>query len=114
MRIKPLPISWLIHTITYEEFTSNKDDWGNPVYQAPVTVECVRIDESTVFSRDTTQKKIVAEAVIFVDAVNSSALPKFKEQSVITFNGKRHVLQKVVPCYYPNQNKVHHYELEVI
>ncbi|PIC65338.1 minor capsid protein [Sporosarcina sp. P13] len=114
MRIKPLPKSWLIHTIVYEEYTRNKDDWGNLVYKRPVNIRFVRFDESTVFSRDNTQTKIIAEAVVFIDAANSSPVPEFTEQSVITFGGKRYILKKVVPCYYPNQNKVHHWELEVI
>ena len=113
MRVKPLPKSWLIHTIEYKAFTGQKDDWGNPVYDDPVLINFVRVDESTVFSRDTTQTKIVANAVIFVDGV-SSTVPVFKEESKIRFNGKDLTLKKIVPCYYPQQNEIHHYELEVV
>ncbi|MER2172168.1 MAG: putative minor capsid protein [Psychrobacillus psychrodurans] len=114
MRVKPLPKSWLIHTIEYKGFTGQKDSWNKPVYDAPIPISFVRVDSSTVFSRDTTQTKIVANAVIFVDAVNSNPIPIFKEESKITFNGKDLTLKKIIPCYYPQQNEVRHYELEVV
>jgi hypothetical protein len=114
MRVKPLPKSWLIHTIEYKAFTGQKDDWGKPVYAVPVTINFVRVDESRVFSRDTTQTKIVANAVIFVDTVNSNPIPLFKEESKITFKGKEMTLKKIVPCYHPRKDELRHYELEVI
>lgn len=115
MRVKPLPKSWLIHEITYEEKLPGKDSYGNPLYADPVIIEYVRFDDSTVFSRDTTDTKIVANAVIFVDVTNSTNLPKeFLEQSKITFNDNEYTLKKVVDCYYPQKNEIHHWELEVI
>lgn len=114
MRIKPLPKSWLIHTITYEGFTGGQDDWGKPVYDAPITIEYVRFDDSSVFSRDNTQTKILANGVIFVDCTHSTPIPTFKEDSKIMWNGRELVLKKIVPCYYPNKNEIHHFELEVI
>jgi Phage protein Gp9. len=115
MRVPPLPKKWLIHTVVYRGYTGQNDGWGNPVYEDPITIENVRVDNSTVFSRDSTQTKIQADAVIFVDTVHSKPLPaEFKEQSVIEFNGKEFVLQKVVPCYFPDRNEIHHWELEVI
>lgn len=114
MRIPPLPKSWLIHEIVYEGYTGKKDSWGNPKYDNPITIKHVRFDDSTVFSRDNTQTKVLANAVIFVDAVNSIPIIDFKEQSKVTFNGKEYIIQKVVPCYHPTDNSVHHWELEVI
>lgn len=114
MYIKSLPKSWLIHTITYKEILDEKDDHGNPMYKEPIDIEFVRYDPTTVFSRDNTQTKIVAEGVIFVDAVNSSPIPDFKEESIIIFEGRELILKKIVPCYHPNKNKIRHYELEVI
>ena len=114
MRVKPLPKSWFIHTIGYKAFTGKKDDWGKPVYDVPVTINFVRVDESTVFSRDTTKTKIEANAVIFVDAVNSNPISVFKEESKIAFNSREMTLKKIIPCYHPQQNEVHHYELELL
>ncbi|MEH7236757.1 putative minor capsid protein [Bacillus sp. JJ1562] len=114
MHVRPLPKVWLIHEIIYEGFTGEKDDWGNDAYEQPLTIKHVRFDDKTVFSRDNTQTKVLANGVTFVDAKNSSPTPDFKEQSKVKFNEKDYVIQKVVPCYYPNKNEIHHWELEVI
>ncbi|MEN0666912.1 putative minor capsid protein [Caldifermentibacillus hisashii] len=114
MRVRPLPKSWLIHEIVYEGYTGEKDDWGKERFEEPIIIKYVRFDDSTVFSRDQMQTKVLAEAIVFVDAKHSTPIPEFKEQSKVTFNNKEYVIQKVVTCYYPNRNAVHHYELEVI
>lgn len=114
MRVKPLPKKWLIHEIVYEGYTGEKDDWGNDKFDEPFTIKHVRFDDSTVFSRDSNQTKVLADAIIFVDAKHSAPIPDFKEQSKVSFNGKDYVIQKVVPCYYPNKNEIRHWELEVI
>ena len=113
MNVRPLPKSWLIHEITYEEYLG-VNDWNNPHYAEPITITNVRFDDSSVFSRDSTDTKILANAVVFVDAVNSNPSVDFKEQSKIKFNDREYVIQKVVSCYFPNKNKIHHWELEVI
>lgn len=114
MNVRPLPKRWLVHQIIYEGYTGEKDEFQKPMYDAPMIINHVRYDQSTVFSRDSSQTKIVAEGVIFVDAVNSSPVPEFKEESKITFNGRVLTLKKVKPLYYPDKNEVHHWELEVI
>lgn len=115
MRIGPLPKPWLIHDIIYEEKLPGKDSYGNPLYGDPVIINYVRFDNETVFSRDTTDTKIVANAVIFVDSTNSTNLPeRFVEESKITFKGRTYTLKKVVDCYHPTKNEIRHYELEVI
>ncbi len=113
MRVGPLPKSWLIHDMIYTE-KPEEDNWGNPIGPDPVTINHVRYDDSTVFSRDSMQSKIVAEGVIFVDATHSKPIIDFKEESTVKINGKTLTIKKVVPCYYPNKNKIHHWELEVI
>jgi len=108
-----LPKQWLIHTISYEEY-QGVDDWDNERFTEPIDIEHVRFDDSTVFSRDSNQNKIVADAVIFVDAKHSKPIKDFKERSKIIFNDSEYVLKKVIPCYYPTKNKIRHWELEVI
>lgn len=108
-----LPKQWLIHTISYEEY-QGVDDWNNEEFAEPIDIEHVRFDDSTVFSRDNEQNKILADAIIFVDAKHSAPKIDFKEKSKIIFNGKDYVIKKVIPCYHPTKNKIHHYELEVI
>jgi hypothetical protein len=114
MYVRPLPKAWLIHEIEYEGFTGEKDDWGNEQFEEPITIKHVRFDDSTVFSRDNLQTKVLADAIIFVDAMNSTPILDFKEQSKVKFGQKDYVIQKVVPCYYPHKNEIHHWELEVI
>jgi len=114
MRVRPLPKSWLIHTVIYEGYTGKKDSLQNPAYELPVAIEFVRYDDSTIFIRDNTQTKVLADGVVYVDAVNSSPVPAFKERSRITFNGNYMFIKKIVPCYHPNRNEIHHYELEVV
>ncbi len=115
MRVGPLPKRWLIHSIEYREKLPGKDSYGNPSYADPITIENVRFDDTTVFSREQTQTKIQADAVIFVDSTHSTNLPeKFVEESKITFNEREYTLKKVVDCYYPHKNEIRHWELEVI
>lgn len=114
MRVRPLPKSWLIHDIIYEGYAGRSDDWGNDKFEEPITIKHVRFDDATVFSRDNTQTKVLANAVVFIDSKYSTPIPDLKEQSKVTFNGKEFVIQKVVPCYYPDKNAIHHFELEVI
>ena len=115
MLVRPLPKSWLIHDIIYKQRLEEKDDFGNPLYAEPITIHHVRCDQSTVFSRDNTQTKILANAVIFIDARNSSPIPdKFVQESIINFEDGEYVLKKIIPCYHPKKNTVRHYELEVI
>ena len=115
MRIRPLPKQWLIHEIKYEKYTGNRDSYGNLIFDDPITIKFVRVDNETVFSRDTTDTKIVANAVVFVDSTHSTNLPeKFVEESKITFNDKVYTLKKVIEAYHPTKNKIRHYELEVV
>src|SRR5690625_4254819 len=115
MRIPPLPKRWLIHEIQYEEYTGESDSYGNLNYADPVVIKHVRFGDETVFSRDMTDTKIVANAVIFVDSTHSTNVAeKFVEESKITFNDKNYTLKKVVEAFHPIKNEVHHYELEVV
>lgn len=113
MRAPPIPKIMLPHTIAYRAFNGT-DDFGNAAYGDPVTIERVRFDETTIFSRDGTQTRILANGVIFVDAINSAPLLDFKEQSLVIFNNRELVVQKVIPCYQPFSADIHHYELEVL
>lgn len=114
VKAPPLPKRWLIHSLQYERLTGEKDSWGKPAYDPPVTVHYVRYDSQTVMSRDGTQTKIQADAVIFVDAVHSMPILEWVEDSRITFDGRQRMLKKVVPCYQLESGEIHHWELEVI
>lgn len=114
MKVQPIPKRMLIHEIQYSAY-DGVNDFGKPSFSAPVTIKHVRVDDSTVFSRDTLQTKVLADAVIFVDCTHSTNVPaEFKEQSKITFNGKSYVIQKAIPVYQPMLNAIRHWELEVM
>lgn len=113
MRIRPLPKNWLIHTIDYEQYMG-MDDFGGDAYEEQVTIEHVRVDLTTVSSRDGMQNTIVANGVVFIDAIHSEPLAPFTERSRIIFNECEYIVTKVVPCYHPQSNEVHHWELEVL
>lgn len=111
--VRPLPKRWLIHEIEYQEYIG-ENSWGKPEFSDPVLIKPVRIDNSTVFSRDSRETKILADAVIFVDAEYSKPSVEFKEQSRVKYGQKEYTIKKVVPCYYPDRDQIHHWELEVI
>lgn len=108
-----LPRKWLVHDMEYFEYL-HEDDYSQPVYSEPLTIKRVRVDESTTFTRDTTQNKIESDAIIFVDTKHSTPILDFKEKSKIIFKGKELIITKVVPFYFPELDKVRHYEIEVI
>lgn len=102
----------LVDSVEYAEYDG--DDRYGPKYKASETIEKVRIDRNSVFSRDTNDTKILASAVIFVYASASIPFKAFKEQSKITFDGKDYTLKKVVYVTEPYDSTPFAYELEVI
>lgn len=119
MNVRPLPKKWLIHDMVYIA-KDGKDGWGNPIEHDPIVIKHVRYDDSTVFSRDSTQTKVLADGIIFVDAVNSKPIVEFKEESAVSILmndsviSKELTIKKIIPCYYPTRKAIRHYELEVI
>lgn len=103
----------LVHEFEYHEYTG-QDRFKQPNYDEPLTVSKVRVDESSVFSRDGDQKRILANAVIFVYNGYSEPFVEFKEQSKIVFNGKDYLLSKVIPIAEPYSDKLFSVELEVV
>lgn len=103
----------LVDSFEYAEY-DGEDRYGQAKYKDSETIEQVRIDRNSVFSRDTNDTKILASAVIFVYASASQPFKAFKEQSKITFDGKDHTLKKVVYVTEPYDSTPFAYELEVI
>jgi len=115
MNILPLPKSWLIHDIEYKELLPDKDNYGNLQYKDSITIKNVRFEDETVFSRDSTNKKVLANAIIFIDSTNSISSPnRFIEESKIYFRNREYTIKKVAALDYPTKNEIHHWELEVI
>lgn len=110
LRIDP---NVLIHEFEYYEYLG-QDRYKQPSYGESVMVSHVRVDESSVFSRDGDQKKILANAVIFLYNGYSVPFGEFKEQSKIVFKGIEYILQKVIPISNPYNDNLFSYELEVL
>lgn len=108
-----LPKKWLIHDVEYIEYVGS-DDYSNPIYSDGVVIQSVRVDESTTFSRDATQNKIESNAVIFVDTKHSAPILDYKEESKVIFKDKEMTIKKVIPFYFPESDRIRHFEIEVI
>ena len=114
IKAKPLPRSWLVHTITYYQKQTGRDEWGNPKHDAEINIKNVRYDENSTFTRSVGEDNLSINGVIFVDAKHSTPTTSFVENSKVTFQGKDMVIHKVVTCYHPESDSVHHWELEVV
>ena len=104
----------LVDSFIYEEYAGLDDVWQKESYKEPEAIEKVRIDRTTVYSRDSTQSKIVAESVIYCFASATSPFKDFKEESRVTFDGKQFIIKKVVINKEPFADKIWSYELEVL
>ena len=115
MLAKPLPLSWLIHTIQYAAYTDTRDEYGNDVILPQVEIANVRYDDGTNYSSNLQEDSLKYAGIVFVDAKNSTNLPTmFREKSKVYFEGKEMTINKIVNCYHPQSNVIHHYELEVV
>lgn len=105
--------AWLIDSFEYYSY-EGMDDYGKPFYGEPKKVEKVRIDRSVLFSRDSTETKIVADGIIFCFASATTPFFEFKEQSKVDYDGRERIIKKVVPNYEPDTKTLWSVELEVL
>jgi hypothetical protein len=103
----------LVDSFIYEEF-EGEGDYNKPSYKIPINVEKVRIDRSTVYSRNENQTQVLAEGIIFCYASATTPLKEFKEQSRVTFDGVQRIVTKVIPIKELYRDIIWAYELEVI
>lgn len=103
----------LVDRFEYLEY-DGKNRYHQPTFKEPVTVANVRIDRNAVFSRDANEAKILANAVIFCYADHTEPFKDFKEQSKVVFDGKDHIIQRVIYVTNPYNDRPFAYELEVV
>lgn len=108
-----VPKSLLVDQFNYSEYVGIGRD-KKPEYSETVTVKFVRIDRHSVFSRDTNDTKIVANAVIFCYADHTTPFQPFKPQSLVEFDGRSYITTNVIPIKHWAIDKVWAYELEVL
>lgn len=105
--------SWLIDQFIYFKFLK-VDNYSNPIYDLPIIINNVRIDRTTLFSRDSAETKVIADGIIFCFASATTPFFQFEEQSKVVYDGKELIIKKVIPNYEPDSNNLWSYELEVL
>ena len=110
--IKPIPLSLLIHNVTYEEYSGN-NGWGE-TYLPPVTLENVLVQPVSNINRSNTAEEKGYKAILFFDMTHSKPLVNFKEKSKITFEGDKVMYVQKVNTLYALSTTPHHIEVELV
>lgn len=104
--------NWLIDSFGYREFV--KSDRNGPVYMETQEITKCRINHKSIFSQDSSEKKIVADGKVYCYASATNPFLEFKEQSKIIIDGKERTITKAKRFKEPMVDKVFSYELEFI
>ena len=112
MMPKP-PKEFCTDSFEYLEY-DGLNDWSNPSYKEPLIIEHCRIDRGTEYSSTSSGKELLFNAVVFCYAGITNPLPEFMTESLIHFDGKDHVITKVIPIYEAYDKVLYSYELEVV
>ncbi|MFC0271125.1 putative minor capsid protein [Metabacillus herbersteinensis] len=110
MNVKPIPLSVLPHTVTYEEWQEGDGINTESGFKAAVTLSNVRVQLLSNIRKNTNSESLLYDAMLFYDVVNSSSSGAFvfTEKSKVTFNGKAMFVEKVNPV---EAFKLHHHEI---
>lgn len=82
-----------------------------------VEVENVLVQPQTIYSGDSNNRKITANAIVFLFVKISNPLPRLDRDSVgnkLIFEGKEYTITNIVDNREPYSNDVYSYELEVL
>jgi len=107
------PKEFLVDSIIYKEFLG-EGDWNKPIYGNDTDIAYCRIDRGSQFSFSSSGKQLLYNAVIFCYNGLTDPMPKFKEQSLIKFDGKDHVITKIDRVTEAYSDVIYSYEIEVI
>lgn len=107
------PLDFLIDSFEYVEYLGD-NNWSEPEYAEPVLIEHCRIDRGAEYTSTASGKQLLYNAVVFCYYGMTTPLPEFKTQSVLVFDGKDHVVTKVIPIYEAYSTTIYSYELEVV
>lgn len=91
-----------------------KDEYGKEIYQAPIFIDRVRIDRTSVFSRTGKERRLMANGIIFCFASATEPFLEFKERSKVKFDNREYTIEKVIINKEPYRNAIWSYELEVV
>lgn len=103
---------WLVDSFSYRKYVS--PGRNGPVYGDSQDITKCRISHKTVFSQDSSEKKIVADGKIYCYASATTPFIAFKEQSKVIIDGKERTITKAKRLKEPLADKAFSYELEFI
>ncbi|HGF8314842.1 minor capsid protein [Enterococcus hirae] len=107
------PKEFLVDSFIYREYLG-EGDYNKPVYGDYVTIEYCRIDRGSQYSFSSSGKQLLYNAVIFCYKDLTTPLPEFKEQSLVIYDGKEHVITNIDTITESYSDLIYSYELEVI
>lgn len=107
------PEKFCIDSFEYIEY-EGENDWSEPQYAKPITIENCRIDRGAEYSQSTSGKQLLYNAIVFCYEEITTPLPEFKAESILHFDGIDHKLTKVIPIYEAYEKVLYSYELEVV
>ena len=113
MKMPKPPIEFLVDSFSYQEI-SGRNDWNEPIYSEPVTVNNCRIDRGASYSHTGTGKQLLYNAVIFCYADLTNPIPDFKPEALITYDNQEHTITKVIPITEAYSTELYAYEIEVV
>lgn len=113
MQLPKPPKASLIESVVYREYVG-EGDYNNRVYADRIAIGHVRVDRSPKFSWSGNGKVLLYSAVVFCYEGLTEPLPKFKEQSLLEFDGREHTIVQVIKTKEFDADKLYSYELEVV
>ena len=113
MRMRKPPFQFLNDAFEYHEYIGT-NDWNEPLYSAPKVIEHAKIDRGSEYSSNSSGKQLLYNSIVYCYNGATVPFPDFREQSMIVFDGKEHIITKTVKNYEPYMSDVYSYELEVI
>lgn len=105
---------FLVDSFEYKEYLG-EGDWNKPVYKEPILIEYCRIDRGSQYTFSSSGKQLLYNGLIFCYHELTTPLPEFKEQSVVIYDDKEHVITKidtVIEAY--QAATIYSYEIEVV
>lgn len=113
MKMPKPPIEFLVDSFQYQEITG-RNNWDEPIYSEPVTINNCRIDKGATFTQTVSGKQLLYNAVIFCYAGLTNPLPKFQPEGLITFDEQEHKIIRTIPITEAYSTELYAYEIEVV
>ena len=112
--MKKPPIETMIDSFVYHEYLSDDGDWGKLEYADQVEINERRSVVCPRLLNSASGKQLIYNGLLFCYPGMATPCPEFKEQSKLVYDGKEHIITKVITVMEPYENKVYCYELEVV